>query len=196
LSLVRGKVRFLPNLPNLPQPAQPAQTAQPAAPIEAQSSPKAPLNPSEPSVSEVVSEGSQPKVSIVIESVVQEEQEASLAAEPSIESQPADRSARKRKMKLATPSTLQAIAPKVVSKEVDEVRTKKVDEPMIQQAWTAFGTENKRSRPTQFLLDFNCDYHQSGGHQSHHSCLEQVARRANPRWAHGHLSIYRKPSRE
>lgn len=129
----------------------PAQPAQPAAPIEAQSSPKAPLNPSEPSVSEVVSEGSQPKVSVVIESVVQEEQEASPAAEPSIESQPADRSARKRKMKLATPSTLQAIAPKVVSKEVDEVRTKKVDEPMIQQAWTAFGLKTKEADQLNFF---------------------------------------------
>ena len=133
------------------QPAQPVQPVQPAAPIEAQSSPKAPLNPSEPSLSEAVLEGSQPKVSVAIESVVQEEQEASPAVEPSIESQPADRNARKRKMKLATPSTLQAIAPKVVSKEVDEVRTKKVDEPMIQQAWTAFGLKTKEADQLNFF---------------------------------------------
>lgn len=58
---------------------------------------------------------------------------------------------RKKKFNLATPDTLQAIAPEVKKVTVDVVRTDAVDETGIKEAWTAFGTMVKEADQLNFF---------------------------------------------
>ena len=60
-------------------------------------------------------------------------------------------STRKKKFNLATPDTLQAIAPEVKKVTVDVVRTDAVDEAGIKEAWTAFGTMVKEADQLNFF---------------------------------------------
>ena len=58
---------------------------------------------------------------------------------------------RKKKFNLATPDTLQAIAPKVKKVTVDVVRTEAVSEEGIKDAWTAFATKIKEADQLNFF---------------------------------------------
>ena len=67
------------------------------------------------------------------------------------ESKPETQIPRKRKMKLATPSTLQTIAPTVSKKEVEVIRTKVVDHQAVEKAWNDFAQQVKEADQLSFF---------------------------------------------
>ena len=58
---------------------------------------------------------------------------------------------QKRKMKLATPDTLQTITPKVSKKQKEAIRTKDVDNEAIEKAWTAYAQSVKEADQLNFF---------------------------------------------
>ena len=58
---------------------------------------------------------------------------------------------QKRKMKLATPDTLQTIAPAVSKKQKEAIRTKDVDNEAIEKAWTAYAQSVKEADQLNFF---------------------------------------------
>jgi DNA polymerase-3 subunit gamma/tau len=67
------------------------------------------------------------------------------------EAKPTNHISRKRKMKLATPSTLQATAPKVSKKAAEVIRTNDVDIQAIEKAWIAYGKMVKEADQLNFF---------------------------------------------
>ena len=58
---------------------------------------------------------------------------------------------QKRKMKLATPDTLQTITPTVSKKQKEAIRTKDVDNEAIEKAWTAYAQSVKEADQLNFF---------------------------------------------
>jgi DNA polymerase-3 subunit gamma/tau len=93
----------------------------------------------------------QPKAEAVhLEHKVASDDYAENAVSPN-EAKPTNHISRKRKMKLATPSTLQAIAPKVSKKAAEVIRTKDVDIQAIEKAWIAYGKMVKEADQLNFF---------------------------------------------
>jgi DNA polymerase-3 subunit gamma/tau len=90
-----------------------------------------------------------PKVEVA--PIDQEVAPADLKSNTVAESKPETQIPRKRKMKLATPSTLQTIAPTVSKKEVEVIRTKVVDHQAVEKAWNDFAQQVKEADQLSFF---------------------------------------------
>ena len=116
-----------------------------------QSEPVVPVASTESVMPTVPQVREQPKAEAVhLEHKVASDDYAENAVSPN-EAKPTNNISRKRKMKLATPSTLQAIAPTVSKKAAEVIRTKDVDIQAIEKAWIAYGKMVKEADQLNFF---------------------------------------------